>query len=345
MITDQDNPEIISGDGIYGLPDSAEESKIHIIPVPWDVTVSYGHGTSNGPQSIFNASFQVDLFKQFFPSFWKSGIYMSPIPEKIKELGGYLRSEAYDIIHNPDNIKETEASFLKKIEDVNSGCVQMNTYVYNEALKILNKQKIPIVLGGDHSVPLGFLKALSETYDNFGILHIDAHADLRKAYQGFTFSHASVMYNAAQLSGISSIVQLGIRDYCWEEDRYITNSQNRIVCFTDRYIQHELMEGRSWQELCAQIIDSLPAKIYVSYDIDGLDPRFCPNTGTPVPGGLTTEQVNYLLECICESGRRIIGADLCEVSPHADKNNEWDANVGARVLLDICMYVLYSNNR
>jgi agmatinase len=200
-------------------------------------------------------------------------------------------------------------------------------------------------LGGEHSVSLGLLKLLSDVGESFGILHIDAHADLRKAYQGFLFSHASVMYNAMRLPAVSRMVQVGLRDYCSEEDRRIRSSQERIVAFSDRYIQSSMFEGRTWEEICAEITDALPARVYISFDIDGLNPCYCPSTGTPVPGGPTLEQIVYLLEGVSESGRKIIGADLCEVAPSKHSTSEWDANVGARALLDLCMIIIHSNSR
>ena len=101
-----------------------------------------------------------------------------------------------------------------------------------------------------------------------------------------------------------------------------------------------MFEGKKWDQLCKEIVDLLPNNIYVSFDIDGLDPKLCPNTGTPVPGGLEFDQVNYLFEKICESGKKIIGFDLCEVAPGKDN---WDADVGARILYKLCGFSAKSN--
>jgi agmatinase len=339
------NPDINIGSGIFGLPHSADEALIHIIPVPWDLTASYRKGSANGPLAIYNASFQLDLFRDYAPEFWKSGIYISEISDTLKKAGQDLIEDVEIVVKAYNEGRISEKDMSEYLVRINDACFRMNQYVYDHSLNIINNKRIPVVLGGDHSVPLGLITALSETNESFGILQIDAHADLRKGYQGFMFSHASIMFNALNLNSVSQLVQVGVRDYCIEENHRIRNSRGRIICYSDRYLQHEQFEGTPWQEMAAGIISSLPARVYVSFDIDGLNPLYCPNTGTPVPGGPSLEQITFLLEGICESGRIIIGADLCEVAPDPNGQNEWDANVGARALLDLCMYIIQSNKR
>jgi agmatinase len=203
----------------------------------------------------------------------------------------------------------------------------------------LNQNKLVALLGGDHSTPLGLMQALSEKYSSFGILHIDAHADLREAYEGFEFSHASIMYNAIKLPQVTRLVQVGIRDYCVAENQLI-KSDARITTFFDREIKQSQFEGVTWSVTCDKIIEALPERVYLSFDIDGLDPKLCPHTGTPVPGGLEFEQSIYLIEKLVHSGRTIIGFDLNEVAPG---NDEWDANVGARLLYRLSNLCLVSN--
>ncbi|PIZ06753.1 MAG: agmatinase, partial [Flavobacteriales bacterium CG_4_10_14_0_8_um_filter_32_5] len=195
------------------------------------------------------------------------------------------------------------------------------------------------VLGGDHNSPLGLIQALAEKHTNFGILQIDAHADLRIAFEGFEFSHASIAYNALKLKQISKLVQVGIRDICQEEIDYISNSKGKIKTFFDWDIKQQQFEGKTWATICDEIIAELPENIYITYDIDALDPKLCPNTGTPVPGGFEYDQVNYLINKITESKKKIIGFDLNEVG-----NNEWDANVGARILFKLCNFMQKSNS-
>jgi agmatinase len=225
------------------------------------------------------------------------------------------------------------------LDEINLACLELNQWVKNESLKLLKKNKIVALLGGDHSTPLGLMQALAEKYPSYGILHIDAHADLRKAYEGFEYSHASIMYNAIKLPQISHLVQVGIRDYC-EAEVNLINNEPRITTFYDREIKHSQFEGKNWSAICDTIIETLPEKVYLSFDIDGLDPKLCPNTGTPVPGGLELEQSIYLVEKLAKSGRTIIGFDLNEVAPGSD---EWDANVGARLLYRLANMCLVSN--
>ena len=129
-------------------------------------------------------------------------------------------------------------------------------------------------------------KAIAEKFGDFGILQIDAHCDLREAYEGFVYSHASIMYNALEeIPAITRLVQVGIRDYCEEEWEYIRQSNGRIVTYFDKDIKERQYEGDNWKAIADEIIQQLPEKVYLSFDIDGLDPKLCPNTGTPVQGG------------------------------------------------------------
>jgi agmatinase len=207
----------------------------------------------------------------------------------------------------------------------------------------MNKGKLVALLGGDHSTPFGMLQALAEKYPAFAILQIDAHADLRPAFEGFTYSHASIMYNALTIPQVSKIVQVGIRDFCQQEAELIQNSNGRIKTFFDRDLKQARYSGKNWAQQVQEIIAELPNEIYISFDIDGLDPKLCPNTGTPVAGGFEFEEITYLIQEISKSGKKIIAVDLNEVSPGV--NDEWDANVGARMLYRICNLMALSNGQ
>jgi len=220
----------------------------------------------------------------------------------------------------------------------------MNAWVKKRCLHFLNQNKTVGLLGGDHSTPLGMMQALAEKFGDFGILQIDAHADLRNAYEGFEFSHASIMFNALKIKEVKKLVQVGIRDYCDEELQLINNSNKRVVTFFDRDIKHQQFIGETWNEICDKIIANLPDKIYLSFDIDGLDPKLCPHTGTPVAGGFEVEQVLFLLEKVVKAGKKIIAFDLNEVAPGPD-GDEWDANVAARLLYRIANLVAHSNGK
>ena len=321
---------------LFGLPFSAEQSDIIIVPVPWEVTVSYGAGASEGVEAVFNASFQVDLYHQEFPDLWKAGIYLDEEIPDWKERSEKYKALALPVIEaleNGKNIIEIP-SLDQSQNEINTACSLLKNEVKERILYWLNQNKKVGLLGGDHSTPLGYYEALATQHNDFGILHLDAHMDLRIAYEGFVHSHASIMYNALQIPQISKIVQVGIRDFCEQEVEVVKNQNGRVKVFTDRDLKAQQFEGATWKQQCEEIIRSLPQKVHISFDIDGLYPWYCPNTGTPVPGGFSFEQAAYLLSKLAESGKEIIGFDLVEVAP--GENDDWDGNVGARMLFHLC---------
>jgi agmatinase len=330
---------------IYGLPFSCEEAEIVIIPVPWDVTVSYSDGTAKGPEAIFNASFQVDLFEPAIKDAWKLGIAMEEISDEIISRAEMLRIEAKVYIKAITNgVDPKKDSVTGKIQNmVNEGSDWLNVWVKNRCLEWMNKGKLVALLGGDHSTPFGLMQALAEKHPSFGILQIDAHADLRAAFEGFTYSHASIMYNALTIPQVSKLVQVGIRDFCQQEVELIQNSNGRVKTFFDRDLKQSQYEGKTWSQQVKEIIAELPENVYISFDIDGLDPKLCPNTGTPVAGGFEFEQMAFLIQEIAKSGKKIIAIDLNEVAP--GENDEWDANVAARMLFRMCNLMALSNAR
>jgi agmatinase len=199
--------------------------------------------------------------------------------------------------------------------------------LFDRCQQAMAQGKRVAVIGGDHSSPLGYFRALATKYPSFGILHIDAHADLRNAYEGFTYSHASIMFNALQIPQITRLVQVGLRDICQDEVDLINGSEQRVVAYYDATVQQRLYGGQNWLEICREIVAHLPQQVHISFDVDGLDPKLCPHTGTPVPGGLELEQAYCLFREVVKSGRQIIGFDLAEVG-----DADWDGNVGARIV-------------
>jgi len=323
-----------SGNNLYGLPFTEEESEIIIFPVPWEVTVSYGSGTATSAKAIMDASMQVDLYDADVKDAWKNGIFMKDIPTNWLDKSNSLRkqAEAY-ISFLEDGGHVNEGTEQKKVLDnINKECTVLHQWVKTETSKLIAQNKLVGLLGGDHSTPLGLMQALGDKYQ-YGILHIDAHCDLRDSFEGFTYSHASIFYNALRISSVTKLVQVGIRDFCEAELNVANNSNNRVKIFFDADMRRRQYEGDTWRTIVDDIVKELPQNVYISFDIDGLDPKLCPNTGTPVAGGLELEQSFYLIKKVTDSGRKIIGFDLCEVSPGED---EWDANVGARVLYKLC---------
>lgn len=321
---------------IFGLPFNEEDAALILLPVPWEVTVSYKAGTARAAEHICRASLQVDLADPDIKDGWKKGFYLREMDKKILMKSDYLRKEAELYINyiSQGECVENNKFMMKTLKEVNAGSEFLNNWVYEQTRDLLNRGKLVGLIGGDHSTPLGFFKAVSEKFDEFGILQIDAHCDLRISYENFKYSHASIMYNAlTEISSLKKLIQVGVRDYSDAEAKFVEESNGRIVTFFDKDIKEQMYEGKVWTEIVEEVINGLPNNVFISFDIDGLDPKLCPNTGTPVQGGFETDQVFYLFKKLLQSGRKLIGFDLNEVgiSP-----TEWDQNVGARVLFKLC---------
>lgn len=327
--------------GVFGLPFTEENAQLIIIPVPWEATTSYGAGTSKGPELVLEASKQVDLFDLETKRAYEAGYFMENISSDLLSINARTKELAQKIIEKGGNLEDSP-ELENVLETVNSNSEKVNDWLYKKTKEYLKKGKFVAVLGGDHASPYGAIKALLEEHDNnFGILHIDAHADLREAYEGFTWSHASVMYNVMTKLSPQKLIQVGIRDFSEQEYEFI-QKHDKIECYFDQYLKHRLHLGERWLEICQNIISDLPQNVYISFDVDGFEPNLCPNTGTPVPGGLSFDQVTALLKVLVESGRKIVGFDLNEVSG-GDTNNRWDAIVGARTLYKLCGWSMISN--
>ena len=332
------------GGGLFGLPFEVHDAEVVLIPVPWEVTVSYQAGTAAGPEAIRQASYQLDLFDPSIENAWQLGIAMEEIPDEWAERSNELRQKTKSYIswlEGGGSELPAEAT-AELISTVDAHSRALHQEVKEKALKYLQAGKLVGVVGGDHSTPLGLLQALAEQHEEFGILQFDAHADLREAYEGFEFSHASIMYNALKLKQVKKLVQVGIRDLAESEAELTRLSNGRVTTFYDAALKEALYEGATWKKQCKKIIAQLPQKVYISFDIDGLDPKLCPGTGTPVLGGLEFEEALYLIKALVKSDREIIGFDLCEVAPGQD---EWNGNVGARLLYKLCNWMAVSQNK
>jgi agmatinase len=244
-----------------------EQARFHVLPVPYEKTVSYGHGTAKGPAAILKASSQLERWDgKSDPG--KDGIYTWP---------------AIDCSREPEMVLEEIAVSVRKI---------------------LKLKKLPVVLGGEHTVTWGVIKGyLDAGVNDFGVVQIDAHADLRDAYEGDKYSHASVMRRVVE-AGIP-LVQLGVRAFC-EEERDARKKHKVLV--------HDAIDLVPGNVNKIQLPKSFPAKIFFTVDVDGIDPSVLPATGTPVPGGLGWYQTLSLFESVAKQ-RRIIGFDVMEYAP------------------------------
>ena len=328
-----------SDSGIFGLDCEPEDARVVVIPVPFEATTSYGSGTADGPEAILRASHQVDLFDLENGEPWQSGISMIEIPERVVRWNLEARNLAKPIIERGGDVGKSRR-LRKSLARVNEIGIKLNEWVYQETKRWLDLGKMPVVLGGDHSVPFGAMRAYSEAHPGLGILHLDAHADLREAYEGFAWSHASIFYNVLnEIPQVSRIVQVGVRDIGKREDARIRESGGRIRPFFDHDLAARKDEGEPWARLADEIVAELPRSVYLSWDIDGFDPALSPSTGTPVPGGLSWQEAMGLLRALIRANKRIVGFDLCEV---ALGPTEWDANVGARLLYKMIGFALKS---
>jgi agmatinase len=330
------NEIAIPNGNIFGFPVTENEAEIVIIPVPWDATASYGKGTSNGPKAILNASLQLDFYHPQLKNAFDTKVFMTAISKEWKDINDHLCNKCLDYIEfleNGGDINQN-AHFKGIIDEINQTHLALKNNLRLRIDEFHQQGKMVAVLGGEHSTPFALIESLNAQNKPFGILQIDAHADLRDSYESFEQSHASIMHNVLKsCSNMTKLVQVGIRDIAPSEVELIENSNGRVKTFFDWDIKQALFEGKKWNELVEEIIKELPERVYISFDIDGLRPYLCPNTGTPVVGGFELEEINYLFFKVLEAGKKIIGFDLNEVSP--GESDEWDANVGARALWNL----------
>ncbi len=320
------------GAGIFGLELAPEECQVRILGVPFDATSSYRQGSAGGPSAILRASHQVDLFDVLQADWaggdgqpWKAGIHME-VDRDIEEWNMEARRLA-SFTHELGIRKEDQGNRIR-VDELGE---MVNQRTRGWTLETLGSGALPVVVGGDHAAPFGAITAAAHSHRSLGILHIDAHADLRPAYQGFTWSHASIFHNVLEAApSVERLVSVGLRDLGEGEFKTIERSGGRIRAVYD----HQRARTANL-ELAIAEVGHLPDQVWLSIDIDGLDPALCPNTGTPVPGGLGWNETMDWLGALASSGKRVVGLDLCEVNPgktSPESEDSWDAIVGARLL-------------
>lgn len=322
------------GSGIFGLSNGPKDARVHVIPVPFDATTSYRKGAARGPAAILQASRQVELFDPAMGKPHEQGICMLEADPRIAKLNEEAGAKADGIIAVGGELGGNPA-LARDLARVNEIGAEVNQIVHRATKAVLDTNRLPAIVGGDHSAPFGAIQACSERFPDLGILHFDAHADLREAFEGFEWSHASIMHNVVtRLAPVAVVVQVGIRDLGEREHAMILGSKGRIRTLFDAEWARAKIDGSILRELVKKRLEALPERVYVSFDVDGLDPVLCPNTGTPVPGGLSWHDAMLWLEELSISGRKVVGLDLNEVSPGDTdpETDSWDAIVGARLL-------------
>ena len=266
------------GTGIFGLPFTREEAGIVLVPVPFDATTSYGGGTSAGPEAILNASMQVDLLDHQFGRTYEAGIFMEKIPSRILAMSKKARRLAKPIVERGGaGPKDAQA-----VRAVNAACEEVIAHTFAAARSILGEGKTPGLVGGDHSTPLGFIRDCAEHAaglngsKGLGILQIDAHMDFRDAFEGFAYSHASIMHNVlTRIPEVTRLVQVGIRDYGEGERDFGRAQKKRVETHFDFDWSTRLDAGEKWLKLCDEAIAPLPRHVYGWFEIDGIERSMC----------------------------------------------------------------------
>lgn len=324
--------------GLFGLTPEADEAFVHVVPVPFDATASYRRGAARAPQAILSASRQVELFDPVFGRPYELGIALEEPPGGVLSAAAEAGPLAEKVIERGGDVAG-EPSLEMALARVNELSAAVDEAVRARTAALLRGGRLPIVLGGDHSVPLGAILAAAEHSGRLGLLHFDAHADLRVAFEGFTGSHASVLHNVLERAdGIEQVVQVGVRDFCEAELEAIRSSQGRIRTVFDHEWARAKAKHADLVSLVRGHLAHLPREVWITFDVDGLDPALAPSTGTPVPGGLGWNEARLWLEELVRTGHVVLGADLCEVRPGATGPGDcdsWDAIVGARLLYSL----------
>ena len=263
----------MKADNFLGSSTSYKDAKAVILPVPYEGTVSYGKGTANGPKAIIEASRHMELYDEEIGINTAEKIGISTL----KEL----------------NVKKDKPeAMLEKVK---------------KAVKIVaDDKKMPVILGGEHSISSAPVEILKERYNNLSVLQLDAHADLRNRYNGTIYSHACIMHRILDLD--VPFVQVGIRSVCEEDTRVIKRKKIPVFWAKDIY------NNNNWFD---KAISKLSDNVYVTIDLDVFDPSIMPSTGTPEPGGLTWYNVINFLKEVAKQ-KNIVGFDVVELAPNKD---------------------------
>ena len=309
---------------LFGLDTPPSEALVWVTALPFDATASGRRGTAAAPAAILEASADVDLFDLAFGPAWEAGLAWLGAPDNLEELN----AEAGELVREL-RAGSGGASARRRVDAIGAHVASLAEVAVRDAHRAC---RIPAIVGGDHSVSLGAMAAAADLVeDGLGVLHIDAHADMRAVYEGFRFSHASVFHELMRRTPApAALVQVGLRDVGrreWEQ----VEAHPGVHAWPDHVLGARLAAGDLLEEIVDDILAPLPRDVWISLDVDGLDPSLCPHTGTPVPGGLGWRDVDYLLQRLVDDHHRIVGFDLVEVAPEP-----WDAAVGARLLFKLC---------
>ena len=278
-----------------GIPENyskIEQSKIVLIPVPYDGTSTWQKGADKGPEAFLNASENMELYDiETDSEVYKEGVYLA------------------------DAITE------------NSSPEAMVNVVHQTTKQYINKNKFVTLFGGEHSVSIGTIRAFNECFDNLSVLHIDAHADLRKEYEGSSCNHACAVYEANQTT---NLVQVGIRS--------MDISEKRVMNLDKVFFAHDMVVNEDWMD---DVIDQLTSNVFITFDLDALDSSIMPSTGTPEPGGLFYYETLEFLKKVFEE-KNVVGFDMVELCPNpTEKSSDF---LAAKLYYKMLSYKFASND-
>lgn len=327
------------GDGGYYFGDSTSpaDADLVIVSAPWSVTSDYGRGATYTPDAVIDASAESNLYDVESGFSAEGRVATVEIDYNIQELSEHLGRDVERVVNRAFDAGALEYA-KRKVKHINQGFAEMHSSVYKQTKHWVSKGKAVAVVGGDHSVSFGAIKAVAEHYKDVGVLFIDAHADFACSKKGFPYSHRSVARNVIEeISSVSRLVEVGVRDIDKSElDALLANE--KVELFLAEKVAGMRFEGESWGNICREMVEKLPQKVYVSLDIDALKIEFCTHTNTPVPGGMTFDEVVYLINCVVKSGRQIVGFDITEVVSNLD--DKMDAIVAVRLLTKMIVATL-----
>lgn len=332
-----------SDNGGYYFRDavSTDNADIVLVSVPWAVTSANGGGAAYAPDAIIDASTTVGLYDIIHDISIEGRVATAEVNYDIQESSQHLGSDAAKVVeHIEDGGSLSGDYFTRKISRINDGFRLMNSSVCAQVWHFASKGKTVGVIGGDHAVSFGAVKALSELHKGLGVMIFDAHCDIRPSGNVFDYSHRSVVRNILEeIPQLEKLVCCGVRDLSAADLSALSSEPRLSVCYAERMatMHHQ---GTTWQEVCKQAIHDLPQKVYISFDIDALALECCPTTKSPVAGGFQFNDAVAIITAIVESGREIVGFDITEIVPNGEQSI--DATVGARLLVKLCAAALKS---
>ena len=330
------------GDGgfYFGDKSTPADADVVIVSAPWSVTSDFGRGATYTPDAVIDASAEGNLYDAATAISVEGRIATAEIDYNIQESSEHLGREAERLASHSIAVDSLGGEYAaRKIAHINEGFDEMHASIYRQCGNWASKGKRVAVVGGDHSVSFGAVKALAEYHKGIGVLFIDAHADYAHD-EIYNYSHRSIARDMVEeISFVERLVEVGVRDIDKAEADALAANE-KVELFLAERLAARRFEGESWGSLCREMVERLPHKVYVSFDVDALKIEFCNNTNAPVPGGMTFDEVIYLVNTIVESGREIVGFDISEVVSKLD--NKMDAIVAARVLAKLSVAAMRS---